>query len=300
MAINILSNADSSFKWIDITNPTKDELHRISIDYALHHYTLLDCLEPDHLPKYEDLGTTHFMITRAITSVENRSPSSVQSITTKVAIFYNDTFIITIHRLPIEFIGIIQAKYISTNKCKSTTELVTKITWNVLHTYDAPVIKLSNDIDAYEEKVFLKTLTTSMLEDLYFMRHKAAICNKLLMFTGEVINTIRAENECVVALQDVKDLHIKLSMLYNQAHDDVTNLLNIYLSLSSQKTNEVMKVLTIFSVFFMPLTFIVGVYGMNFKFMPELESKIGYPLVLCTMAIITAIIFWWFKRKRWL
>ena len=139
-----------------------------------------------------------------------------------------------------------------------------------------------------------------MLEDLYYIKRKAAICNKLLMLTGEVINTIRTTDKDLVALQDVKDLHTKLITIYDQAHEDVTNLLNIYLSLSSRKTNEVMKVLTIFSVFFMPLTFIVGIYGMNFEFMPELKSKWGYPSVLIIMVVITILIYTWFKRKKWL
>ena len=135
---------------------------------------------------------------------------------------------------------------------------------------------------------------------LYFIKRKAAISNKLLMLTGEVINSIRTSNSDLVALQDAKDLHVKLITIYDQIHDDVTNLLNIYLSLSAQKTNDVMKVLTIFSVFFMPLTFIVGIYGMNFDFMPELRVKWAYPAVLISMAIISLLIFWWFKRKKWL
>jgi len=89
-------------------------------------------------------------------------------------------------------------------------------------------------------------------------------------------------------------------LLNDQTHENVTNLLNIYLSLSAQKTNDVMKVLTIFSVFFMPLTFIVGVYGMNFDFMPELRYQWSYPILLVTMFVFSAIIYWWFKRKKWL
>ena len=139
-----------------------------------------------------------------------------------------------------------------------------------------------------------------MMEELYFIKRKAAICNKLLMLTGEVINTTRTSQNDLVALQDVKDLHVKLITMYDQIHDDVTNLSNIYLSLSAQKTNEVMKVLTIFSVFFMPLTFIVGIYGMNFKYMPELNWEYGYHASLLLMIGITVLIYQWFKRKGWL
>lgn len=66
------------------------------------------------------------------------------------------------------------------------------------------------------------------------------------------------------------------------------------------KTNDVMKVLTIFSVFFMPLTFIVGIYGMNFQYMPELQQRWGYPASLILMAAVSALIYGWFKRKDWL
>ena len=82
--------------------------------------------------------------------------------------------------------------------------------------------------------------------------------------------------------------------------DDLNNLLNLYISLSSQKTNEIMKTLTIFSIFFMPLTFIAGIYGMNFHFMPELDYKWGYPIIIFIMFIITLIIYYWLKRKKWL
>ena len=74
----------------------------------------------------------------------------------------------------------------------------------------------------------------------------------------------------------------------------------MHVTMASQRTNEVMRVLTVFSAFFLPLTFLVGVYGMNFRFMPELEQRWGYPAVLGLMGVISLVIFVWFRRRGWL
>jgi magnesium transporter len=82
---------------------------------------------------------------------------------------------------------------------------------------------------------------------------------------------------------------------------DVANtLLHVQLALASQRTSEVMRVLTVFSVFFLPLTFIVGVYGMNFAHMPELRERWGYPAVILAMGLVTLAIYRWFRSRGWL
>jgi magnesium transporter len=82
--------------------------------------------------------------------------------------------------------------------------------------------------------------------------------------------------------------------------EDVNNLLSIQLALASHRTNEVVRVLTVFSVFFLPLTFVVGIYGMNFDFMPELRQRWGYPAIIIGMGIVTLAIYTWFRRRGWL
>jgi magnesium transporter len=77
-------------------------------------------------------------------------------------------------------------------------------------------------------------------------------------------------------------------------------MMDIYLSSVSNKMNEVMKVLTIITTIFVPVTFIAGVYGMNFDFMPELHSKWGYPLTWAAMLIIIVLLLFYFRRKKWL
>ncbi|MEG0915842.1 MAG: CorA family divalent cation transporter [Myroides sp.] len=85
---------------------------------------------------------------------------------------------------------------------------------------------------------------------------------------------------------------------YDEVLEDANNLLNSYHSVNAQKNNDVMKLLTVFSAFFLPLTFIAGIYGMNFDYMPELEWHFGYFATLTVMLVIAIIIFLWFKRKK--
>ena len=127
-----------------------------------------------------------------------------------------------------------------------------------------------------------------------------SVNKKLLILTEKVVDDLYKDTTSNPFIQDLKDLNLKLHSNYEQIHEDVSNLLNIYISISAHKTNEVMKVLTIFSVFFMPLTFVAGIYGMNFKHMPELEFTWGYPASLGLMLLIIVIIYVWFKRKQWM
>jgi magnesium transporter len=300
MSIIRLKHTEKGFNWIDVSNPTSAELQELSADFGLNQYTLADCLEPDHLPKAEDLGAVKFLITRKILDeVIGQKLHTVQQLSTKVAIFFNDDFIITVHRLPQAFITELQASFEQKLVYKNPAQLAAKILLQVLQSYNKPALQLAAELDKYETAVFLRRSQANILSELYYLKRKINIIIKLLILTEDITHALNAYKAHNLALQDAKDLHTKLLTLFNQLHDDVGNLQQIYLSISAQKTNEVMKVLTVFSVFFMPLTFIVGVYGMNFKFMPELESAWGYPIVLASMVAITVLIYWWFKRKKW-
>lgn len=300
MAVTTSKFKDSKIIWTDITNPTHEELEKVSKEYDLNTYTFMDSLDPDHLPKYEEHNNTHFFILRVLEHAQEHE-QTVREMTTKIAVFYNKNFIITIHRKSQPIMENIQKTCIDSGRIASPTAMAVKIIWETLHSYDTPVFKLSEEIDYFESKVFLKkNVPTDLVEGMYYLKRKAGICKKLLLLTNEVLNSVKIEEDDKPALQDARDLHLKLLTLYDQVQDDANNLLNIYLSLSARKTNDVMKILTIFSVFFMPLTFIAGIYGMNFKYMPELDTKWGYPSALLAMGIVSVVIFVWFRRKKWL
>jgi magnesium transporter len=100
--------------------------------------------------------------------------------------------------------------------------------------------------------------------------------------------------------QDVRENAESMHAYADELLEDANNLLHIHLGLASQRTNRIVRVLTVFSVFFLPLTFIVGIYGMNFRYMPELEHRSGYPAVWGVMVVVTIAIYLWFRRRGWL
>lgn len=300
MSKNISSKTWRSdhIQWIDITNPTHEELQEYSKQYNLDYYTLADCLEPAHLPKKEKLQNFMFIILRMYDNTAQKYPSSIQEISHKIAIFYNESVIFTIHRVPFAIIEEIKSKYLEPEIIKEPSEIVTKIMWYVIKSYEANAITLSEEIDHMERQLFVGKQSKITLEQLYYLKNSCRLNRRIISLTKEVILQHTTTENDASALQDVKDLLQKLSLSFDETHDDSANLSTIYLSIVSLKTNDVMKLLTIFSVFFMPLTFIVGIYGMNFDFMPELHWKLGYPLIMLGMSLIGLVIFLWFKGKK--
>lgn len=287
-------------KWIDVIEPTTAEMDELSNQYNLNAQMVRDCLQPEHLPKYEydDEGQVHFLILRFYAHSTGKTVSSIQELTNKIAIFFNTEIVITIHLSRTQFLETIARR--ATKNCASTTDLLTKIVWQALETFDEPANRLSEQLDFHESQVMLKKTNADITEALFYLKRQASLSQKVLMLMLEPINHIRVNAGEEALIQDVRDQHLKVQTLYSQILEDVNNLLAISMSFSAQRTNEVMRILTLFSVFFMPLTFIVGIYGMNFEFMPELQQKWGYPAVLTFMAGVAGCIYFWFKRKKWL
>ncbi len=300
MAITLFENIAHNLIWVDVTAPTSNELSELSKTYDLNHFALSACLQPDHLPKHEDIEGTHFIIARVLMPIRSGKSVSLQSISTKIAFFYRPGLLITIHRIPHDFIQDVRVRFFEKGQFKLVESIVAKLLWHILHSYELPAVGLSSELDEFENRVFSQNLTPQMLSELYQIKRKALMSKKLLLFSQEAISSVKLPATKSDELQDSRDLHVKLLNIYDQIHEDVSNLVNFYLSISAQKTNDVIKVLTIFSVFFMPLTFVVGIYGMNFEYMPELKLRYGYPILLGIMVLLSGGIYLWFRRKRWL
>ncbi|GEO03980.1 magnesium transport protein CorA [Adhaeribacter aerolatus] len=301
MVKNLTADTNCNWEWIDLVNPDKTDFEEISQKYNLHPAVVYDSLQPDHLPKYEQIEDVAFAIVRVFDKEIGQDGDTVQDLTNKIAVFYSREFLITVHRDEYPFLEEIKKTLIETNHCKSPYHLFIQLVKEVLQSFEQPALKLATDLDYYESKVFLrnnpnKSLTTG----IYWLKRKAEVSRRVLNLSKIVLDNLNREQKHDPYIQDVYDMYLRLLTMYEEVDNGANNLLNIYIGLASHRTNEIVRVLTIFSVFFMPLTFIVGIYGMNFKYMPELQMRGGYPVTMLAMLLITIGIYIWFRKKEWL
>lgn len=289
-----------SYEWIDIEGTDKEEIHRVAEEYGLHEASVNDSLESDHLPKYERLKEYTFVILRVYDPQDDKEADTVKELTNKVAIFLADSYIITIHKEPWKALEIISNGVVKEGQCKKPEHVLNELVKAGLKSFDEPAAALTDEIEYFERQVFLKNRKAPILKGLYFLKRKSDVIRRLMTLSFDMVDKIDAPEHSNVYTRDIRDLHIKQQAIFDSLTENTNHLLNIYFNISSQKTNETIRILTIFSVFFMPLTFIVGIYGMNFEFMPELKWKWGYPGAMLLMAVITVAIYIWFRRRKWL
>jgi magnesium transporter len=288
------------FEWIDVIDPDHEEIQRIAKEYDLHESSVNDCLQPDHLPKYEKIDQYNFIIFRLHAHEENGEADTVRELTDKIALFLSKDRLITIRKKDWFQLDEICEKNVKAKVCKTPFHLLNEIIRTGLSTFDEPAVKLTQSINYFEENIFLRRRKISLLKNLYFIKRKIDVIRRILILTHDLVDHIDSPQTNTAYTRDMRDTYIRMSNIYDSLAENTNQLFNIYFSISAQKTNEIIRVLTLFSVFFMPLTFIVGIYGMNFDFMPELRWKLGYPAIMFTMAVVTALIYWWFRRKGWL
>ena len=290
----------ANFRWIDIVNPTLEELQSVATEFNLHATSVQDCLDPDHLPKAEEFDNFIFIITRIFDIDQKPEADTIQEVSRKIAVFCGKDFIITIHRSEQLFLAQLNEKQVLQNKCKDVTHLLYLIMNKVILSYEQMEEQLASEIDFYESKIFLKSRVPNLLKNLYQIKRKSSVISRILFLSKSIVHKLQEGERKDPLYRDMLDNFIQLETGFDQINEQINNLLSLYLSISAQRTNEVIRVLTIFSVFFLPLTFIVGIYGMNFKVMPEIDWQYGYFYSITLMVVVTLLIYLWFKRKGWL
>lgn len=301
------------FFWIDIINPTKKELDSLAKQYGLHQSSVKDCLQPDHLPKFETINSHNFFIIRPFDQASTNHCDSVQELTRKVAFFSTDRFLITIHRKDQPFIKTLREKWrllVESGDLPANQSVLSDFLRESFLTFEKPIDDALDQLESFEMSIFsAQGAKPFHLQDGYFLKRRAFVFKRMLRYSQDVLTRLSAAGDRGEAPfhQDLRETLDGLYFYADELLENVNSLLNLHISLSSQKTNEashrtneVVRVLTIVSIFFLPLNFLTGLYGMNFAHMPELQSEHGYYYILLLMVVISISSFFWFRSKGWL
>lgn len=286
------------FKWIDLVTPLKSDLIHLSTELNIPNRILQNALNPEHLPKYENLDSASVIYLRTIDSKKSKS-TSIQDISTKITLIFTHNTLITIHRLDHLFLEDLRA--IAINNKLTLKDVIKKIIYSSLFSYEETIIDLENRVDNFELAIFENQKNQNIIKEGYYLKRKASAIRKIFKFSLDILTGLQARPEFNKNDFLGTKENIERNLFYTEdVLENVTSLLNLHVSLAAQKTNEVMRVLTVFSIFFLPLNFLAGLYGMNFDNMPELHSPKGYYYLLSTMMVISIFIYYWVHKKGWL
>lgn len=291
---------DSQCEWVDVEAPSAEDLKFLHERYEINNLLLEDTLDPNHLPKYEEDGEVKFFLLRESTEQERKNLNTISDISTKIGIFLVGKTIVTIHRMRNK--SLMEAKRQISQRNTETTpdQIALKLALLIMKSFDDESISLFEMMDNIETEIFLKnTNHTNQIKRLYRLKRKSGLNSRVLTISADAIDKFKLLDLQDSEISDLKDKHKDVVADFDHLNIQITNLISMFLALSDQKANQVMKVLAIYSVYFLPITFIAGLYGMNFDNMPELHTKYGYFFTVGVMALVVICTFIYARRKQW-
>jgi len=304
--------ADTSlFLWLDLEKPTPEETRLVLEDiFHFHPLSIEDCVSvspspkvEEYTPKEEDKFLPYlFMVIHAV----DYSRKDGVFATSELNFFLGKNFLVTFHEVPLKSVQTTE------ERCLKSTVHIARAPDRVAHTlldgivenYKPALDELAFEIAELEQKV-VEHPSPRMLNRIIQIKKEVLHLRQIIGPQREVLARF-AQGEfklirphLVPYYRDVYDGLFHINELAQNYTDSLTGLLHVYLSMSSNQTGEVVKVLTLITLITTPLTIVGTWYGMNFKVMPELQWEYGYELAIVITVVSTAITWWWFKKKKW-
>lgn len=301
----------NSFKWTDYTNPDREVLSQIAGELGLENKVLFNCLDSDYLPHIENYSRAQFLILRMMEPESKSDADSVQELTTKIAIFMSrdKEKLVTIHRLPLSDVSDVKAKISEMGAEKITrSKFIGLFYEQVSLGFDRPLTELETKLHYFEENLFSSKKSRRFLQDGFYLKRKASAFKKVLRLTLDLQAKLNAQDDFLIDhFQQSKD-RLERSLFYAEdVFDNAQSLLNLHMAIESQKTNEasfrtneIMRVLTVLTIFFLPLNFVAGVFGMNFQNLPLLANPEGFFISIVIMVLISGALWLYLLKQGWL
>lgn len=292
--------------WMDITDPDENDFDMLINSFKFHPLAVEDCIFPVISAKIDDYSDYVFITMQVLSTYrkEERRPR-----TSQINIFVGKSYVVTVHENPIPQIDMIMGMYKKGQRIApiSPDALLRDIVDAVVDSYFKVMDYIGEKLDDAEGSVLSGT---ERYEDAV---HHILELKEFMLNTSRIISSHRsvigllargayplATQNSVIYFKDIYDDIIKIYSLLETYREVLGSITESYLTLISNRLNEIMKILTVVATIMMPLTFIASVYGMNFRYMPELEWRYGYFVVLGVMFAIAVSLLVLFRRKGWI
>ncbi|MEQ8910579.1 MAG: magnesium/cobalt transporter CorA [Vicingaceae bacterium] len=290
--------------WINVSGLHNVELiERIGKKFDLHSLLLEDVLHVDQRPKTEDFGDYLFFTIKMFHKNAEKETEFEH-----VSFVLGKNLIICFQENPEDIFDLIRERLKSSFgkiRLKKADYLFYRFIDTIIDHYFVVLDQIAEKIEDLEDEVMDKP-STNTLQKLQMVRKELIYLRRSIFPIRESINAIlRSETKLLNKeterfFSDVYDHTIQVIESMETYRDLLSGIMDLYMNTASNRMNEIMKVLTIMSTIFIPMTFIAGIYGMNFEHMPELSYRWAYPAAWCLMIGVAIFMLFYFKRKKWL
>ncbi|MBN2377518.1 MAG: magnesium/cobalt transporter CorA [Sedimentisphaerales bacterium] len=295
----------STTTWINI-----DGLHQIDVIeeigkiFDLHSLMLEDVLNTHQRPKAEDYQSSIFVVLKMLSYDEENDKFRSE----QISLVLGSHYVITFQESVGDVFGLVRDRIKNTKwriRKLGVDYLLYALIDCIVDHYFIVLEKMADKIESLQEKVATDP-SQETLQQIHELKSEMIFFRKSVWPVRELVNSLlRSESPLIhktteIYLRDVYDHAVQIIDAMETYREMISGMLDVYLSSISNRMNAVMKVLTIIATIFIPLTFIAGIYGMNFEYMPELKWHGAYPAVWLVMATVATIMLVYFKKRKWL
>ena len=298
--------SDGMTSWFNVDGVhNADDIEAIGKGLSIHPLTLEDILNTVERPKFEALGNHFFLRLKMLTFLERERKIDVE----QVSLVLGKDYVISFQEKSEDVLEPLRERMrnsVGRIRKAGADYLFFAIVDMVVSHYFGVVEELSDRMARLEAKLLDQRLQSDMLNEIHELKKATTFLRRNIHpLRGALGELMRRENELISSktmpyFNDLEDELLHVIENIDTTHNSLTDLSDQYLALSGHRANDIMKVLTIMATIFIPLTFIVGVYGMNFDHMPELHWKYGYHAVWGVMGATFISLIIYFRRKKWL
>ncbi len=293
--------------WVDLECIDAEEQRTILADlFRFHPLAVEDVINEVHIPKLDDYGGYLYIVFHSLTLGDE--PMDLH--TKELDVFVGSNYLVTSHELPSNAVNKMWHKEYHQERglARGIALLLYELLDRQVDGYMGLLDHFERRIEELGDLIFQSkpVQERAILNEILTAKSSALRMRRVLLPQREVVEHLANDDlsaipsEARIYFQDLYDHITRFADLADSMRDLVQSTMTTHLTISSNRLNEVMKVLTIISTIFMPLSFVAGVYGMNFRFMPELSWSWGYPLVWLIFIIIVAAMLTFFRRRHWL